>query len=120
MVSSKRGLVGLSSKLSKIPVGDLHGGLWQAAVATTAELLQIFSFPEFFNSTASSLAKLLDADGAALIVYDGPDHLKYKLFYGLQSVNQEEVSKFRFPAGKGTVGRALAHRPASVYARLCA
>lgn len=91
-----------------IPVGNFQGGLWEAAVATTTELLQIFSFPEFFHSTASSLAKLLDADGAALITYDGPDHLKYKLFYGLESVNQEAVSKFRFPATKGTVGRALA------------
>jgi len=84
------------------------GGLWRAAVTTTTDLLKIFSFAEFFNSTAVNLAKLLDADGAALIVYDGPDRLRYKLFYGLDRVNQESIVKFSFPASKGTVGRALA------------
>ena len=84
------------------------GGLWRAAVTTTTDLLKIFLFSEFFNSTAVNLAKLLDADGAALIVYDGPDRLRYKLFYGLDRVNQESIVKFSFPASKGTVGRALA------------
>lgn len=84
-----------------------EGGLWGAAVTTTTDLLQIFSFPEFFNSAAASLARLLDADGVALIVYDGPDRLRYKLFYGLDRVNQESIVKFSFPASKGTVGRVL-------------
>ena len=84
------------------------GGLWRAAVRTTTNLLKIFSFAEFFNSTAVNIAKLLDADGVALIVYDGPDRLKYKLFYGLDRLNQESIVKFSFPANKGTVGRALA------------
>jgi hypothetical protein len=53
-----------------------EGGLWGAAVTTTTDLLQIFSFPEFFNSAAANLARLLDADGVALIVYDGPDRLR--------------------------------------------
>jgi diguanylate cyclase (GGDEF)-like protein len=84
-----------------------EGGLWGAAVTTTTELLQIFSFPEFFNSAAANLARLLDADGVALIVYDGPDRLRYKLFYGLDRINQESIVKFSFPANKGTVGRVL-------------
>ncbi len=82
-------------------------GLWKAAVKTTTELLKIFPFPEFFNSTAANLAKLLGADGVALIVYDGPDRLKYKLFYGLDRIKQESIVKFSFPASKGTVGHVL-------------
>jgi diguanylate cyclase (GGDEF)-like protein len=70
-------------------------------------LLKIFSFAEFFNSTASSLAKLLDADGVALIVYDGPDRLRYRLFYGLDHINQESIVTFSFSAQEGTVGRVL-------------
>ncbi len=49
----------------------------------------------------------MNADGAALIVQDGRDHLKYKLFFGLEEINQESIAKFRFPASRGTVGRAL-------------
>lgn len=93
--------------LSSLSV-DNQGDLWKAAITTTTGLMKIFSFSEFFNSSASSLAGLLQADGAALIVYDGPDHLKYRLFYGLETINQEAVVKFKFGADKGTVGRALA------------
>lgn len=81
---------------------------WQQAVQATTSLLQIFSFPDFFNSTAERLAKLLDADGVALIVHDSPNWLRYKLFYGLETLNQVPVVKFSFPAEKGTVGRVLA------------
>jgi diguanylate cyclase (GGDEF)-like protein len=87
---------------------DEAGGLWKAAVATTTDLLKIFAFSDFFNEAAESLANLLDADGAALIVYDGPEHLKYRLFYGMEFVNQEAVVKFKFPIHQGTVGRVLA------------
>lgn len=81
---------------------------WRDAVATTTGLLQIFSFPKFFAAAASSLAELLDADGVALIVHDGPDQLRYKLFHGLESLNQAPIVKFSFPAHEGTVGRVLA------------
>jgi hypothetical protein len=89
----------LTSTDNIVPELD-EGGLWGAAVTTTTDLLRIFSFPELFNSAAASLARLLDADGVALIVYDGPDRLKYKLFYGLDRVNQESIVKFSFPASK--------------------
>lgn len=89
-----------------VPILD-EDGLWRAAVKTTTNLLKIFSFADFFNSTAATLAKLLDADGVALIVYDGPDRLRYKLFFGLDRINQESIVKFSFPVGKGTVGRVL-------------
>lgn len=94
-------------RLANRPVDD-QSSLWRAAVKTTTELLRIFSFSEFFQSSASGLARLLNADGAALIVHDGPGYLRYKLFYGLDSVNQEAITKFKFPADQGTTGRALA------------
>jgi diguanylate cyclase len=97
----------LDISLSSSSVDD-QCGLWKAAVTTTTDLLKIYSFSDFFNTSASSLAGLLHADGAALIVYDGPEHLRYRLFYGLDFVNQEAVVKFRFAANKGTVGRVLA------------
>jgi len=78
---------------------------WQQAVQATTGLLRIFSFPDFFNATAESLAKLLDADGVALIVYDSPGRLRYKLFHGLETLNQTPIVKFSFPAEQGTVGR---------------
>ncbi len=84
---------------------DAEARLWQAAVTTTTELLKFLAFSSFFTAAASSLANLLDADGAALIVYDGPDHLKYRLFYGMDS---REAVGFRFPATQGTAGRVLA------------
>ena len=82
-------------------------GLWQAAVAATTDLLQIFSFAEFFNSAAARIANLLDADGAALIVYDGTDQLRYRLFYGLDRINQDSILKFSFSATQGTVGHVM-------------
>ena len=81
--------------------------LWRAAVKSTTSLLAIFSFTAFFAAAAKNLAALLDADGAALIIYDGPDRLRYKLFYGLEQINQESIVKFSFPARHGTVGHVL-------------
>lgn len=90
----------------KILVADPES-FWKVAVTTATDLLQIFSFPEFFSSSASSLASLLQADGAALIVYDGPEYLRYRLFYGLEFINQKAISTFTFSSTKGTVGRVL-------------
>lgn len=81
---------------------------WQMAVEATTRLLQILSFPEFFDAAAESLARLLNADGVALIVYDGPDRLRYKLFHGLERLNQTPIVSFSFPANRGTVGHVLA------------
>ncbi|EKM98200.1 sensor domain-containing diguanylate cyclase [Acidocella sp. MX-AZ02] len=80
---------------------------WEMAVQATTGLLKIFSFPEFFAAAAESLAGLLGADGVALIVYDGPEQLRYKLFHGLEQLNQTPIVKFSFSASEGTVGRAL-------------
>jgi diguanylate cyclase (GGDEF)-like protein len=81
--------------------------IWQAAVIETTELLKELSFPKFFESAASSLARLLGADGAALIVREGADFLRYRLFYGVSKINHGASAEFRFRADEGTVGRAM-------------
>ena len=81
---------------------------WEMAMKATTDLLQIFSFTEFFAAAAKSVASLLSADGVALIVYDGPSQLRYKLFHGLEQLHQTPIVGFSFPANRGTVGRALA------------
>ncbi|MDE2239205.1 MAG: sensor domain-containing diguanylate cyclase [Rhodospirillales bacterium] len=80
---------------------------WEMALQATTCLLKIFSFPEFFAAAAERLAKLLGADGVALIVYEEPEQLRYKLFHGLEQLNQTPIVKFSFSASQGTVGRAL-------------
>lgn len=90
------------------PFSQSSDELWRAAVVATTGLLKAVRFSEFFENAAARLADLLEADGAALIVYDGPKHLKYRLFYGLQTVNEEEAASFRFSADQGTVGQVLA------------
>jgi diguanylate cyclase len=100
------GLVGVDiGPVQKIPRNESEQ--WQAAVQATTKLLQICSFPDFFNAAAQNLAQLLDADAAALIVTDGPARLKYRLFYGLERIDQMPIMKFSFPADRGTVGHAF-------------
>jgi diguanylate cyclase len=84
-----------------------EGRQWQAALRATTGLLQICSFPDLFNAAAQNLAKLLDADGAALILMEGPDRLRYRLFHGVERLNQTPIGKFSFPADQGTVGHVL-------------
>ena len=85
-----------------------EGRQWQAAVHATTGLLRICSFPDLFNAAAQNLAELLDADGAALIVTEEPNRVRYRLFHGLERLNQKPIVKFSFPAGQGTVGQVLA------------
>lgn len=40
-------------------------------------------------------------------MYDGPERLRYKLFYGLNQNNQDAIVNFSFPATQGTVGLVL-------------
>ncbi len=69
--------------------------------------MKVFTFSEFFHAAAASIADLMDADGAALIVYETPELLRYRLFFGLEVLNHSSISRFRFAVGSGTVGRAL-------------
>jgi len=82
--------------------------LWKSAVVSATGLIGIFSFADFFNAVVSHLATLMDSGGAALIVFDGPAHLRYRLFSGIEQINQQSIAAFRFRADSGTVGRALA------------
>jgi diguanylate cyclase (GGDEF)-like protein len=82
--------------------------LWRSAVVSATGLIGIFSFADFFNAVVSHLATLMDSGGAALIVFDGPNHLRYRLFSGIEQINQQSIAAFRFRADSGTVGRALA------------
>jgi diguanylate cyclase (GGDEF)-like protein len=85
-----------------------QSALWSVAIAKATELMTIFSFEAFFDAAASSIAELMDADGAALIVYETSELLRYKLFFGMEVLNQVSISRFRFPVKSGTVGRVLA------------
>jgi len=44
----------------------------RAVLDIIAGLLKIHGFPEFFDAAAAALARLVGADGAALVVPDGP------------------------------------------------
>jgi GAF domain len=85
-----------------------NGQRWEMALRATTCLLKIFSFPDFFAAAAERLAQLLGADGVALIVCEEPGQLRYKLFHGVEQLNQTPIVKFSFSASQGTVGRALA------------
>ena len=85
-----------------------EGRQWQAAVHATTGLLRICSFPDLFSAAAENLAELLDADGAALIVTEENNRVRYRLFHGLERLNQKPIVKFSFPADQGTVGQVLA------------
>jgi len=105
----KRGLPDLNESGANFIECDCQElDLWKAAVASATDLIGIFSFADFFKAIAYHIATLMDAGGAALVVYDGEEQLRYKLFYGLEELNHQAISEFRFPANQGTVGRALA------------
>ncbi len=80
----------------------------RAVLDIIAGLLKIHGFPEFFDAAAAALARLVGADGAALVVPDGADRLRYRLFHGLETLGQAPITKFSFPAQRGTVGQVLA------------
>lgn len=82
--------------------------LWRSAVVSATDLIGIFSFEDFFHAVVSHLATLMDSGGAALIVFEGPEYLRYRLFSGVEEINRQSIGAYRFRADEGTVGRALA------------
>jgi diguanylate cyclase (GGDEF)-like protein len=82
--------------------------LWKSAVVSATGLIGIFSFDDFFFAIVFHLATLMDAGGAGVIVFDDETNLRYKLFHGIEEINQQSISAFRFRADEGTVGRAIA------------
>lgn len=61
----------------------------------------------FFQLAASEAARLVGADGAALLEQDAPGQLRYRFFQGLPAAYQTLTNTYRLPIGKGTVGAAL-------------
>ncbi len=83
-------------------------------IATMRHIIQLAGsdFEVFFYTIAIESAKLVGADGAALIVTDDHGQLGYKFFYGLPEIFQKEILKYRAPADKGTIGQALKEKKA--------
>lgn len=65
-------------------------------------------FQIFFKKAATSVCKLLNADGAALILLDERrEYFEYHLFEGDQEERLNPYKGMRFPAHQGIAGRAL-------------
>ncbi len=65
-------------------------------------------FQVFFKKAATSVCKLLNADGAALILLDERrEFFEYHLFEGAQQERLNPYKGMRFPAHQGIAGRAL-------------
>jgi diguanylate cyclase len=65
-------------------------------------------FQIFFRKAAASVCKLLNADGAALILLDDRgEFFEYQLFEGDQEERLNPYKGMRFPSSQGIAGRAL-------------
>ncbi len=64
-------------------------------------------FEGFFHTIATESAKLLGADGAALIQQNETGAMYYRFFHGLPAAFQQQVLAARIPPGTGTVGEAV-------------
>ncbi|WP_189420773.1 putative bifunctional diguanylate cyclase/phosphodiesterase [Cellvibrio zantedeschiae] len=74
-------------------------------------------FQIFFKKAATSVCKLLNADGAALILLDERrEFFEYHLFEGAQEERLNPFKGMRFPANEGIAGRALKLK-SSIYVR---
>ncbi|MHB0991161.1 MAG: GAF domain-containing protein [Burkholderiales bacterium] len=81
----------------------------QIDIATMRHIIQLAGsdFEVFFYTIAIESAKLVGADGAALLVTDAEGMIGYKFFYGLPELFQKEILNYRAPRDTGTVGHAL-------------
>ncbi len=61
----------------------------------------------FFELAAAEAARVLHADGAALIETDGTEQLRYRFFQGLPDDYRRLATGFRFARDEGTAGQAL-------------
>jgi diguanylate cyclase (GGDEF)-like protein len=64
-------------------------------------------FNRFFEMAAAEAARLVRADGAALIECIDASHLQYRFFQGLPAAYRELASGYVFDADAGTAGAAL-------------
>lgn len=79
-----------------------------ALLATMDALTLEQDFSIFFKKAASSVCKLLSADGAALILLDDrKTFFEYVLFEGEHRERLNAYQNMRFPSSKGIAGRVL-------------
>ncbi|MEJ2061644.1 MAG: sensor domain-containing diguanylate cyclase, partial [Gammaproteobacteria bacterium] len=71
-------------------------------------------FSCFFEGAAGAAAELLGADGAALIMHEDDDVLRYRFFLGLPEDYQQQYANYRFSSSQGTAGEVFRTRR-SVY-----
>ena len=78
-------------------------------VATMRHIIQLAGsdFETFFETVAIESAKLISADGAALVVEDTNGMMRYKFFYGLPESFQKNILGYRLQANSGTIGQAI-------------
>lgn len=82
---------------------DTIGGL---EVDFLQRLIRELDMAQFFHIAAEGVAKILGADGAALIVKEEPDLLRYWFFHGLPSA-YKHLSIYAFNDQLGVAGEAL-------------
>lgn len=80
---------------------------WRRVVRSVRRLAHTHGFSDFFDLAATEIAGLLGADGAALITCEDAGWLRYRLFHGLDMLNSQALSRFRFRADSGTAGAVL-------------
>lgn len=80
---------------------------WNQALSAVTRLAEIQTFPLFFATAATEIAKIFEADGAALVAWAEPGWLQYRLFYGLDHLHPRLIKDFRFKANEGTVGQVI-------------
>lgn len=64
-------------------------------------------FGKFFEQAATEAAKLVGADGAALIEVMGDGEMQYRFFQGLPADHQKMAARYRFRAASSTAGAVL-------------
>ncbi|MEQ1667017.1 MAG: hypothetical protein ABL868_01045, partial [Sulfuriferula sp.] len=74
----------------------------QLSISTLNRLIRTLDFDAFFVAAAQEAARLLGADGVALIENDDANELHYRFFHGLPAHYQQLVTQFKFPAEGGT------------------
>ena len=61
----------------------------------------------FFELAAAEAARVLQADGAAMIELDGQNQLRYRFFQGLPEDYRRLAAGYRFDRSEGTAGLAI-------------
>lgn len=87
----------------------------QASVVNLLSVLTALAretdFSRFFEGAAGAAAELLEADGAALIVHEDEDVLRYRFFLGLPGDQlQRQYANYGFKASQGTAGECFRSR----------